>query len=86
MTEDSFTEPLDAVDVVRGLAHMDTLIDLCSRARNARMSGASITHPRNAVERHLLEAGHLLQFGCCSVPGDVDRNGDVVGHMHRRGD
>lgn len=55
---------LDPVDVVRGLAHMDVLIERVSRASRSRDRGR-VHLPRNAQERHLQEEGHLLRFGCC---------------------
>ncbi len=71
MTEDSFTEPLDPVDVVRGLAHMDMLIERLSLARSQRMTGARVIAPRNAVERHWMETGHQLRYGCCRPTVDT---------------
>jgi hypothetical protein len=55
---------LDPVDVVRGLAHMDVLRDRvrAARARRVQLRGGT---PRTSAERHELNEGHKLTFGCC---------------------
>lgn len=56
---------IDPVDRVRGLAAMDALrerLDVVSVERRA----LEVRLARNAVERHMLEHGHRLVFGCCA--------------------
>jgi hypothetical protein len=53
-------------DRLRGLAHMDVLVELCDRARAARI-GQVRSEPRTAAERHARDHGHLLRYGCCAT-------------------
>jgi len=69
---DGAAHPLDPVDVVRGLAHMDVLRDRAARARAARLS-LTARRGRSAAENHLIETGHELTFGCCRTPSNVSQ-------------
>jgi len=62
---------LDPVDQLRGLAHMDVLLELVDRSADSRVA-SSPTGYLSAASRHAIETGHRLQFGCCSE--SVQRN------------
>lgn len=55
---------LDPVDVVRGLAHLDVLLDLAERREQERLATRA-RPPRTASEAHMAAHGHRLRFGCC---------------------
>lgn len=55
---------IDPVDVVRGLAHCDVMIEWLMRARAARLRAGAGSY-RSAARAHLLEFGHELAQGCC---------------------
>lgn len=55
---------IDPVDQLRGLAHMDALLERVGAASADRRRGNRL-RPRNSQERHWQEAGHALAFGCC---------------------
>ena len=56
---------IDPVDRIRGLAHMDVLIDMANRSRAGRLRRVG-PGPRTSSERHWQEFGHALGFGCCA--------------------
>jgi hypothetical protein len=49
------------VEVLIALAHIKALLSVAAAA--PALVSPEIT--RSAAERHLLEHGHVLQFGCC---------------------
>ena len=59
-------DTLDPVDVIRGLAHMDALLDRHAQISLDRAKSRPY-EPRTAAERHLHDHGHRLRFGCCKV-------------------
>lgn len=77
VTSDSNERPaaalIDETDRFRGLAHMEMLSEWLAQWRG-RSPRAKVTIPRNAAERHMMETGHRLRFGCCATEQPVDRN------------
>lgn len=64
-----YLSQLDPVDRIRGLAHLDVLLECVQRARNGRLR-VSRGSARSAAERHLAEYGHEFNYGCCRVGPD----------------
>ena len=61
---------MDPVDVLRGLAHCEVMLEWLTTARTERLRRSSGGYASAALQ-HLRELGHELAHGCCS--GDAQR-------------
>src|SRR5215831_1337316 len=71
-------DPSDEIAREIGIGHLASLIAL-AHIRHAQRALEVAGPPRTSAEEHLVQAGHILRFGCCrdGVAADRRGNGDA---------